>query len=95
MVLRRFVSIRGCPSKLYSNKGSQLVAANEEFKKVVKDIDSKSLQRFGVMQGLKWIFSSADAPWQNGVSKALIKSDKKAITLAIGESIMTFSDCLS
>ena len=76
MVLRRFVSIRGYPSKLYSDNGTQLVAANKELKKVVKDLDSKSLQQFGVTQGLKWIFSSADAPWQNGISEALIKSVK-------------------
>ena len=92
MALRRFVSIRGYPSKLYSDNGAQLVAANKELKKVVKDLDSKSLQQFGVTQGLKWIFSSADAPWQNGISEALIKSVKRAITLAIGESVMTFSE---
>jgi len=92
MVLRRFVSIRAYPSKLYSDNGTQLVAANKELQKVVKDLDSKSLQQFGVTQGLKWIFSSADAPWQNGISRALIKSGKRAITLAIGESVMTFSE---
>ena len=92
MVLRRFVSIRGYPWKLYSDNGAQLVAANKELKKVVKDLDSKSLQQFGVTQGLKWIFSSADAPWQNGISEALIKSVKRAITFAIGESVMTFSE---
>ena len=92
MALRRFVSIRGYPPKLYSDNGAQLVAANKELKKVAKDLDSKSLQQFGVTQGLKWIFSSADAPWQNGISEALIKSVKRAITLAIGESVMTFSE---
>ena len=40
MVLRHFVSIRGYPSKLYSDNGAQLVAANKELKKVVKDLDS-------------------------------------------------------
>ena len=35
---------------------------------------------------------SADAPWQNGASEALVKSVKKAITVAIGESVMTFSE---
>ena len=35
---------------------------------------------------------SADAPWQNGASEALVKSVKKAITVAVGESVMTFSE---
>ena len=62
MALRRFISIRGYPLKLYLDNRAQLVAANKELKKVVKDLDSRSLQQFGVMQGLKWIFSSANAP---------------------------------
>ena len=92
MVLRRFVSIRGYPSKLYSDNGAQPVSANEELKRVTKDLDPQSLKQFGVTQGLQWIFSSADAPWQNGVSEALIKSIKKAITIAIGENVITFSE---
>ena len=32
MVLRRFVSIRGYPSKLFSDNGAELVSANEESK---------------------------------------------------------------
>ena len=38
------------------------------------------------------MFSSADAPWQNGVSEAFIKSTKRAITAAICESTLTFSE---
>ena len=55
-------------------------------------MNPQSLKQFGVTQGLQWIFSSADAPWQNGVSEALIKSIKKAITIAIDENVMTFSE---
>ena len=54
MALRRFISIRGYPLKLYLDNRAQLVAANKELKKVVKVLDSRSLQQFGVMQGLKW-----------------------------------------
>ena len=92
MVLRKFVSLRGYPAKLYSDNGSQLVAASEELKNVVKNLDQETLKEFGVVEGFQWTFSSAEAPWQNGVSEALIKSVKKAISVAIGESIMTFSE---
>ena len=36
IVLRRFMSLRGYPSKLRSDTGSQLVAANKELKAVIK-----------------------------------------------------------
>jgi len=92
MVLRKLVSIRGYPSKIYSDNGSQLVAASEELTMMVKTLDQTSLQEYECVEGFQWVLSSADAPWQNGVSEALIKSTKRAITAAIGESILTFSE---
>lgn len=62
MVLRRFVSIRGYPSKLYSDNGPQLVAANEELTNIMKGWNQEELQQFGVMEGFKWEFTPADAP---------------------------------
>ena len=44
------------------------------------------------MEGFQWEFTTADAPWQNGVSEALVKSVKRAIAAAIHESILTFSE---
>lgn len=62
MVLRRFVSIRGYPSKLYSDNGPQLVAANEELTNIVKGWNQEELQQFGMMEGFKWEFTPVDAP---------------------------------
>lgn len=62
MVLRRFVSIRGYPSKLYSDNGPQLVAANEELTNIVKGWNQEELQQFSVMEGFKWEFTPVDAP---------------------------------
>jgi len=48
---------------------------------------------FGKDNGMEWeITKSADAPWENGCSEALIKSVKKSLVLAVGQSIMTFSE---
>ena len=92
LVLRRFASLRGYPAKLYSDNGPQLVSANEELRNMTKGRDIKKLEEFGVIEGLKWEFTPADAPWQNGISEALIKSVKRAITAAIGQNIMIFSE---
>ena len=92
LVLRRFASLRGYPAKLYSDNGPQLVSANEELRNMTKGWDMKKLEEFGMIEGLKWEFTPADAPWQNGISEALIKSVKRAITAAIGQNIMIFSE---
>ena len=86
------MSIRGCPSAFYSDNGHQLVAANEELKNVVQGWNQEELKQFGVMEGFQWDFALADAPWQNRVSEALVKTVKRAIAAAISDHVMTFSE---
>ena len=92
MVLRRLVSLRGYPAKMISDNGTQLTAANKELKKNVASWDWDELASFRATKGMEWKFLPADAPLQNGTSEALVKSVKKAITVAVGESVMTFSE---
>jgi hypothetical protein len=88
-VLRRFISLRGCPAKLYSDGGSQLVAAAKELKNVLKGFELEDLKAFGAEKGMNWEFTPADAPWWNGCAEGLIKSVKKAITTAVGDQVLT------
>ena len=76
MVFRRFVSINRYPSKLLSDNGTQLIAASKELTARTETWDWKKLKEYGVMEGLQWIFTPGDAPWQNGVTEALIRSVK-------------------
>ena len=91
-LLRRFVALTGYPDKLYSDNGSQLVAASNELKCIIKGFDQEKLVKFGVDKGLTWEFAAPDGPWQNGCSEALIKSVKKAIKGAIGRQVLSFSE---
>ena len=91
-VLRQFASIRGWPSKLYSDCGTQFVAASKELKRAIAGLDWDTLRRYGVHHRIQWNFAPADAPWMNGVTEALVKSAKKALNAAIGDQIMNFSE---
>ena len=51
--LRRFTSLRGYPKKMYSDKGSQLVAVSKELKSLIKNFDWDTLQLFGVEEGME------------------------------------------
>ena len=85
-VLRRFASVRGWPSTIFSDKGSNLVGASNLLKKVVQDLDWSKINSYNVDKGTKWIFSPADAKWYNGVAEALVKSVKRALSAALGDS---------
>ena len=93
MVLRRFVSLRGYPRKMISDAGTQLVAAGKELKAIVHSWEWDNIKKFGKQEGMDWeTTKSADAPWENWCSEALIKSTKICMESAIGTSVMTFSE---
>ena len=90
---RRFISIRGCPIIIYSDCGSQLSSFNKELQDMSCKWDRAEIQDCTTKSGgkIEWKFTASNAQFQNGVSEALIKSVKKCLVVAIGDSILTFS----
>ena len=92
MVLRRFATIRGWPTKIFSDKGSQLVGASNELSKAIQGLDWIKIEERSLGQGTEWNFSPANAPWYNGAVEALVKTTKKALKIAVGESVLSFPE---
>ena len=92
LVFRRFVSLRGYPSKIFSDVGSQLVSASKELQEMFNDFDWTRIQKECASQGLEWKFSPPEAPWYNGCCEALIRSVKKCIYHAIGNQKVSFPE---
>ncbi|CAB4001154.1 RNA-directed DNA polymerase from transposon X-element [Paramuricea clavata] len=76
MALSRFVSVRGWPEIVYSDPGSQLIAAEREIAETWKSIDRQSLHKSGTENRLTWILGPADSPWYQGAVESLVKSAK-------------------
>ena len=94
-VLRRFIPIRGSPSIIRSDRGSQLVGANKELKRMIEGLDRPQLQQFGAQSSFEWQFSPGDAPWQNGCAESMVKAVKKAITAVIGQQVLTNAELIT
>ena len=93
IVQRRFVSLKGYPKRMRSDLGSQLVCADKEMKQIIKQLDWRKIDKSGLDYGMEWEFSkSVDAPWENGLSEALVKLVKKNMARIIGSNILTFSE---
>ena len=60
---RRFVTLRGYPGNIYSDSGSQIMAANKEIQDLYKQLNVNQLKEFGADKGLTWHFATPDAPW--------------------------------
>ena len=93
--IRRFASMRGWPSKIHSDPGSQLKAAAKEIQQMIQSIDWMSIKEYGLQFGTTWYFQPADAPWYNGSTEALVKTAKRALLVTIGEQAFTFSEYLT
>ena len=91
-VLRRFASVRGWPRKIFSDGGTQLVGASRELREQIEGLDWEQIRAYGHQEGVEWKFSPGDAPWYNGTAEALVRSTKRALGAAVGESILTFSE---
>ena len=75
--LRWFVSRYRWPERFHSDNGTSLVAASKESRETIRNLDKRRLQELGVVHGSRWIFSSDDAPWMNGVTEYLVKTVKR------------------
>ena len=90
--LRRFTSVRGWPCKIYSDQGTQPIGASNELKQIIKGLNWIDIKRHGWENGMEWDFAPPDGKWYNGATEALVKSVKRAITAAIGESVLKYSE---
>ena len=88
-ILRRFFAIRGYPSLMLSDNGTQLVGAESEFARMIEGWDERKLKEYAADRRIKWIFITPNAPHQNGCAESLVKSSKMALKQAIGDNLLT------
>ena len=91
-VLRRFSSLRGWPAKIHADQGTQFIGASNEMKKIVKEFDWLHIRECSMPFKTEWEFSPPDGKWYNGATEALVKSVKRALSAAIGENVLSFSE---
>ena len=93
--LRRFMSLRGTPSIIRSDRGSQLIGADRELREMINGLDVQKLKRFGAEKGFEWDFSPAEAPWYNGCAESMVRAAKKSMAATLRGQILTRSELLT
>lgn len=69
--LRRFFTIRGYPTVMMSDNGSQMVGAARELLEMVDGYDNDQLREFSAEKGIEWKFSTPASLRQNSCTEAL------------------------
>jgi hypothetical protein len=56
---------------------------------MIEGWDKNKSKEYCADRGITWLFATPLAPHQNGCSKSMVKSCKKAINKAIGDTLLT------
>ena len=90
--LIRYSSVRGWPTKIYSDPGSQLVCVEKDLKVAWKSMVKNSVYKLSSEMGTEWIFGPASSPWYQGAIESMIKNIKLAIKYAMGNQRLRYSE---
>jgi len=86
LAFSRFVSVRGFPSDMYSDPGSQLVGADVELKEAWRKMDHSRIKQVGAEKGMSWHFSPADSSWYQGAVESLISGVKRTFKIVMSKN---------
>ena len=94
MALRRFISRRGCPLKIMSDNGTNIVGANNELKKCLKGLSQKTMKNELLTHNIECQFTPPGSPWMGGAWESLVKIAKRCLKTVTNGHQFTTNNCI-
>lgn len=90
----RFVSRRGLPSLIRSDRGTNFIGANNYLKEINQFLLDNQfiLKEEFRRQNIHWEFNPPASPHMGGLFEAAVKSAKNLLKREVGETILTFEE---
>ncbi|KAK3728500.1 hypothetical protein QZH41_002363 [Actinostola sp. cb2023] len=82
-VKRRFISMRGYPEEIRSDRGTNFVKADKELKEALRELDQPKLSNYCALKEIQWNFNPPSASHMGGAWERMIGSAKYAAELGI------------
>ena len=87
--VRRFVARRGPVRRMWSDNGTNLVAAERELREALQQLKPDELTQILATKGIEWTFNPPHASHFGGVWERLIRSVRRALGAACLEQVTT------
>ena len=87
--LRRFTNRRGCPSAMYSDRGSNFVGATNELKEFITNLNHEKIRNFASSISIEWNFNPPSAPHMGGSWERLVRSTKEVMVGLMSDKVVT------
>jgi len=79
MAMRRFLARRGCPTKMFSDNGTNFVGAERELRECLETLDQTQIKDEMTQQSIEWTFIPPHSPHMGGTWERLVQSIKKSL----------------
>ena len=79
-ILERFINVRGRPTVIYSDNGTNFVGLVNLF----KELDWKRIEEVATVKQIKWILNPPSAAWWGGWWERLIRTVKDMLKRMLG-----------
>ena len=89
MILRQFISRRGPPIEIWSDRGTNFVGANRELRESIARWNEEKIDRQLQQMGIKWVFQPPAAPHASGVWERLVQITKKHLKSAVADRLLS------
>ncbi|XP_068222171.1 uncharacterized protein [Palaemon carinicauda] len=87
--IRRFFARRGPIKRMWSDNGTNIVATERELREALQHFNEGEIRDTLSIQGIEWNFHPPHASHFGGVWERLIRSDRRALTAACLQQVMT------
>ena len=87
--LRRFINLRGCPTTIYSDNGTNFRAGEKEIRESLKDWNQKSIHEFLRQRHVIWKFNPPAASHMGGAWERMIRSVRKILRVLLEQQLVS------
>ena len=76
MILRQFISRRGPPKEIWSDRGTNIIGANRELKESIAESNEEKIEGQLQQRGIKRVLQPPASPHMSGVWERLVQTTK-------------------
>ena len=87
--LRRFVSLRGCPTTIFSDNGTNFRAGEKELRESLSEWNQTTIYDFLRQKKIIWKFNPPGASHMGGAWERIIRSIRKILKALLGQQLVT------
>ena len=87
--VRRFISRRGSPEKMFSDNGTNLVSGEKELRQAISEWNQQRIHQALIQKDIEWEFNPPHASHMGGVWERMIRSVKSVLKVLAHEQLLT------